>query len=112
VKPLVEVSGVVRAPVAEVFDALTGLFRPEAGNPGFEADRARGLIVAQGGWWYRGEYHLSEDPAGTLVTHRVYNVASRGRWAVPLANRLFLGFRGRVRSNFALALSGLGASVA
>ncbi|MEC3977236.1 hypothetical protein [Amycolatopsis sp. H20-H5] len=94
---MVEVTGVVRAPVTEVFDGIAGRLR----SPGWEADRERGLVARQGGWWYRGEYLVAEDPAGTRVTHRVYNVASRGRWAVPLANRLFIGFRARVRTGFA-----------
>ena len=46
----------------------------------------------QGGWWYRGEYELTPELAGTRVTHRVFNVAKASRWAVPLANRFFIGF--------------------
>ncbi|MFG1863761.1 hypothetical protein [Microbispora bryophytorum] len=29
------------------------------------------LLAAQGGWWYRGEYRLAPDPAGTLLVHQV-----------------------------------------
>ncbi|WP_433248409.1 hypothetical protein ACQPYK_00470 [Streptosporangium sp. CA-135522] len=65
-------------------------------------------FATQGGWWYRGEYTLDPHPEGTLLTHRVLNVASSGRWAVPLANRLFLGFRARTRDGFATGVERIG----
>jgi hypothetical protein len=45
----------------------------------------------QGGWWYRGEYTVAPHPQGTLLSHRVLNVAQRMRWGVPAANRFFIG---------------------
>lgn len=97
---MVELSGVVPAPPAEVFARIAGHLESQPYNPGFEVDAERRFVAQQGGWWYRGEYTVEGDPAGSRVTHRVYNVASRGRWAVPLANRFFLGFRARVREAF------------
>ncbi len=99
-KPMVEVSGVVPAPAAEVFARIAGDLEKMPYNPRFEVDPDRRLVAQQGGWWYRGEYTVEDDPAGSRVTHRVYNVASWGRWAVPLANRFFIGFRARVRESF------------
>lgn len=57
-------------------------------------------VVPAPAWWYRGEYTVEEDPAGVRVTHRVYNVATWSRWAVPLANRFFVGFAERVAEGF------------
>jgi hypothetical protein len=34
-----------------------------------------------------------ESATGTRLVQRVFNIARRGAWAVPLANRLFIGFR-------------------
>nr|WP_246481455.1 hypothetical protein [Amycolatopsis umgeniensis] len=97
---MVEVDGVVPASADEVFARIAGILQAQQYNPRFEMDPARGFIAQQGGWWYRGEYTVVDDPAGARVTHRVYNVASRGRWAVPLANRFFAGFAVRVRESF------------
>lgn len=99
-KPLVEVAGVVPAPADDVFARIAGTLREQPYNPHFEVDAERRFVAQQGGWWYRGEYTVEEDPAGARVTHRVYNVASRGRWAVPLANRFFVGFAERTREGF------------
>ncbi|MFC4585321.1 SRPBCC family protein [Sphaerisporangium corydalis] len=62
-----------------------------------DVDRARRTIGVQGHWWYRGEYSFDPDNAGTRVTYRVLNVAPHLRWAVPLANRLFVGYSDSVR---------------
>ncbi|WP_181777081.1 hypothetical protein [Amycolatopsis pittospori] len=99
-KPLVELSGVVPASADDVFARIEEGLRAQPYNPHFEADAERRFVAQQGGWWYRGEYTVEDDPGGARVTHRVYNVASRGRWAVPLANRLFIGFAERVRGGF------------
>jgi hypothetical protein len=55
------------------------------------------VVGVQGHWWYRGEVSASESNGQTLVTYRVYNIARRGAWAVPLANRLFIGYDRVVR---------------
>jgi hypothetical protein len=108
VKTLAEASGVVARPPAEVFERLWRKLR--GGHPmRMEVDRERGFVAVQGGWWYRGEYRVTTDPAGARVEHRVVNAASRGRWGVPLANRFFIGFRGAVAAGFAGLLDELGA---
>jgi hypothetical protein len=99
VKLLVEVAGVVPAPADAVFARLADHLRAQSYNPGFEVDAGRRFAAQQGDWWYRGEYTVEDDPAGARVTHRVYNVASRGGWAVSLTKR-FGGFAGRVREGF------------
>jgi len=109
-KPMVEGSGVVAAPADVVLERVFETFKSQPGDylPNVEVDRPRRTVAMQGGWWYRGEYTVDEDPAGSRVTHRVYNVATRGRWGVPLANRFFLGYRDKVRAGFAEFLESLG----
>jgi hypothetical protein len=109
-------TGVVEAPVNAVFATLLaagpvagahhnpahntnaavdsdGILRYQApiGNPPntatVEVDQNRHTLAIQGHWWYRGVYTVREDPRGSLVEYRVYNIATRGRWAVPLMQR-------------------------
>ncbi|GIJ46070.1 hypothetical protein Val02_29560 [Virgisporangium aliadipatigenens] len=63
-----------------------------------DVDHADGVVGFQGHWWYRGEIAAAEGPSGqTILTYRVFNVATRAAWAVPLANRLFIGYDRSVR---------------
>ncbi|MGW0810475.1 hypothetical protein [Nonomuraea sp. NPDC002799] len=97
---ITEVTGVVAAPVERVWPALLdSVPRTELGEHTF---------AYQGGWWYRGEWSVAPHPEGTRVVHRVYNVAQRLRWGVPLANRLFIGFEENTRQGFADGLARLG----
>lgn len=73
-----------------------------------DVDRDRRTIAFQGGWWYRGEYQLEPDTSGTRIVHRVYNAATRARWGVPLANKLFIGFDDQTRTSFARTLTRIG----
>ncbi|WP_052423803.1 hypothetical protein [Nonomuraea candida] len=118
-KPLAEVAGVLEAPVAAVWNALAEELLPEGGRSGrFTIQDAPGhtstvevaghTIAIQGGWWYRGEWSVVPHAKGALLVHRVFNVARRGRWAVPLANRLFLGLAGDTRAAFADRLARVG----
>jgi hypothetical protein len=72
-RTIVEVSGVVSKAPSEVFAGIER--RLKADSPPAEIDWARRTLVSQGGWWYRGEYHVTADPAGARVTHRVLNAA-------------------------------------
>ncbi|MFI7615539.1 hypothetical protein ACIBP6_30370 [Nonomuraea terrae] len=92
-KLITEVTGVVTAPVEQVWRALVN------GNPGWTVAGDH-TIAYQGGWWYRGEWSVEPDPEGTRVVHRVYDVARWMRWGVPLANRFFIGFADRTRAAF------------
>ena len=95
---LVEVTAPVVATEAELraflvdgrMEALTGA-RPTG----------TGAAAIQGGWWYRGEWSARSDGGRTVLVHRVTNVAERGAWAVPLANRFFVGFREQCRRGVA-----------
>jgi hypothetical protein len=50
-------------------------------------DRARRTVSEQGEWWYRGVTGVEPHPRGSLVVHRVYNVAAGNRWAVRFVSR-------------------------
>ncbi|MEV4159175.1 hypothetical protein [Nonomuraea dietziae] len=92
-KLITEVSGVVEAPVEDVEREL----RRALG----------GELTHQGGWWYRGEWSVEPHPRGAMVVHRVYNVAAWMRWAVPLANRFFIGYEKATREAFHQGLAAI-----
>jgi hypothetical protein len=73
-----------------------------------EESAGRTVFSHQGGWWYRGETTVEPDPLGVRITYRVFNVATRLRWAVPLANRFFSGAREEYADGFAAGLRRLG----
>ncbi|MEV6825482.1 hypothetical protein [Amycolatopsis sp. NPDC051102] len=107
-KTLAEASGVVARPPAEVFERLRHRLAGGGHPMRMDVDRSRGFVAVQGGWWYRGEYRVTADPGGARVEHRVVNAATWGRWGVPLANRFFIGFRGKVAAGFGRLLEELG----
>jgi hypothetical protein len=49
-----------------------------------EVDPTRRTLAVQGHWWYRGVHTVTPHPRGSLLDYRVHNVASWGRWMVPL----------------------------
>lgn len=108
VKMLAEAAGVVPRPPDEVFERLRGWLTAGGHPMRMDVDADRGFVAVQGGWWYRGEYRVTADPAGSRVEHRVVNAAEWGRWGVPLANRFFLGYREKVAAGFAGLLRELG----
>lgn len=102
---LAEVAGTVDAPsdtVAHALrDAVVATLR-ERGHDGARVEGTGNVLIVQGGWWYRGEYeYVPLSSTRTRVTHRVYNVATRLRWGVPLANRLFIGLHASTKHAFA-----------
>ncbi|TQM80200.1 hypothetical protein FHX81_2528 [Saccharothrix saharensis] len=98
-RPLIELTAAVAASPEVVLAAVEAAIRA-AGGGRIEVDRVRRTVAVQGGWWYRGEYEVEATAGGSRLTHRVRNVARRGRWAVPLANRLFVGYRARTSCGF------------
>ncbi|WP_433792227.1 hypothetical protein [Actinoplanes sp. CA-252034] len=50
-------------------------------------DRAARSVSLQGEWWYRGVTSVEPDPRGSLLVHRIYNVAPGHRWAVRMVAR-------------------------
>ena len=50
-------------------------------------DRAARSVTQQGEWWYRGVTAVEPDRRGTVVVHRILNVAPRHRWAVRFVSR-------------------------
>jgi hypothetical protein len=70
----------VKARPKPVFEALDRRFRPaESSVSLYTADPAAFLIIAQGGWWYRGEYRVVPDEYGSNVEHRMLNIARQHR---------------------------------
>jgi hypothetical protein len=98
-KPDWTVSGIVEAPVEQVWPLVLDGFRSTGidmdavenyrgsqpyvthiGKPGngkitVEVDKAQHSIATQGEWWYRGVYSVTPHPRGSLVTYNVYNIA-------------------------------------
>ncbi|MFI9558993.1 hypothetical protein [Nonomuraea endophytica] len=118
-KLITEVSGVVEAPDTKVWDDLARSLLPDGHEEGrFTVEDFPGhtstvevagrTIAFQGGWWYRGEWSVEPHPQGSLLVHRVFNVATWMRWGVPLANRFFVGFKESTRKGFAERLVQLG----
>jgi hypothetical protein len=52
-----------------------------------EVDPTRRALAVQGHWWYRGIHTVTPHPRGSRLDYRVHNVASWGRWMVPLMQR-------------------------
>ena len=105
-KLLFEASAPVHAPLAEVRRLIDGdwvqdMMVGEAGRAYVDIDHRDGVFGFQGHWWYRGEISASAPDGRTVVTYRVFNIARRGAWAVPLANRLFIGYDRTVRDTAA-----------
>ena len=50
-------------------------------------DRALRSVTMQGAWWYRGVTEVHPDPRGSVVVHRIFNVAPGHGWAVRLVSR-------------------------
>jgi hypothetical protein len=103
---MVELTAVVPAHPDSVLAQVVRVVR-DAGGGRIEVDHERRTVAVQGGWWYRGEYQVEAVDDGARLTHRVRNVARRGRWAVPLANHLFIGFRARTEQNFTAFVASL-----
>jgi hypothetical protein len=81
-----------------VFDAIVRKLDPGSGSgSSFTADSRAYLVIAQGGWWYRGEYRVMAEPAdrdatasGTRLEYEIVNVAQNWHWAGPIAGRKVL----------------------
>ncbi len=100
---MIVLTGTVDASVDHVLDLIARRFSRVVGlDPArVEIDREHGRFAYQGGWWYRGEYEVTKEAGRTRVTHRVFNVAGWGsRWAVPLVNKFFVGFRSQTAAAF------------
>jgi hypothetical protein len=50
-------------------------------------DRTARSVALQGEWWYRGVTAVEPDPRGSLVVHRIFDVAGGNRWAVRFVSR-------------------------
>jgi hypothetical protein len=50
-------------------------------------DRAAREVAEQGEWWFRSTTTVEPDPRGSLVVHRIFNVAEGNGWAVRWVSR-------------------------
>jgi hypothetical protein len=77
----------------------------EGGKVTVTVDRALRSVTVQGEWWYRGVTGVEPDPRGSLVVHRIFNVAPGHRWAVRFVSR---GPLGAAPGHFAEHIADLG----
>jgi hypothetical protein len=71
-----------------VFAALTRHLGAEVSAASLSLVDPKGrLIVVQGNWWYRGEWRVSRDPAGSDIEYEIFNAAQRAHWAGGLTGR-------------------------
>jgi hypothetical protein len=114
---LLELRGVVEAAPDEVAGVLldarpggrsplaaTGSAVPSRGDE-FTVVREGSSITEQGEWWYRGVTGVEPHERGSLVRHRIFNVAPGHRWAVRFVSR---GPLAAAPTAFAKLLGGLG----
>jgi hypothetical protein len=95
--------------------AATGSARPARGDEytvslegstiTVTVDRGERWIAQQGEWWYRGVTSVEPDERGSVVVHRIFNVAPGHRWAVRFVSR---GPLAAAPTAFAKLLGGLG----
>jgi len=104
------VSGIVEAPVEQVWDILidatpgltatdkemiarqgeaqpftTAVGKPGEGKTKIEVDKNQHSIAIEGEWWYRGVHTVKHHPKGNLVIYEVYNIApGLTRWMAQL----------------------------
>ena len=95
---LFEASATVQAPVDRVralIDdgwAVRAFLGSDEAAAYVDIDHRPGVAGLQGHWWYRGEISAAPAGAATTLTYRVFSIARRAAWAVPLANRFFIGY--------------------
>lgn len=71
-------AGHVKARPTAVFDAIVRRLDPgPAARSKFSADPRGYLIIAQGSWWYRGEYRVVPDDHGSQIEHSILNIAQK-----------------------------------
>jgi hypothetical protein len=78
----------LRARPGAVFTALDGRMRPRSGSTSlYTADPVAFFIIAQGHWWYRGEYRMVPDETGSNLEYVIVNVAQHARALSRLTSR-------------------------
>jgi hypothetical protein len=68
-------------------------------------DRDALMVTMRGEWWYQGVTSVAADDRGSLLVHRIYNVATGQGWAVRFVSR---GPVNRAPADFASQLALLG----
>jgi hypothetical protein len=100
-KLLFEASAPVDAPADRVRSLIAGDWVVEqmGATEYVDVDHHDGVVGFQGHWWYRGEVSVDNTDGRTTITYRVFNIAQRAAWAVPLANKMFVGYGASVRES-------------
>jgi hypothetical protein len=90
-------AGHLAAPPDAVYALLAQQLAPGDETGGhFLTDPARHLVIVQGDWWYRGEYRVLPEEAGSggshsadesRIEHEILNVAQFAHWAGAIAAR-------------------------
>jgi hypothetical protein len=107
-KLLFEATAEVQAPLKDVVELIDNgwvleAFLASSGQPAdnnyIDVDQQPGVVGFQGHWWYRGEISAETVEGRTMLRYRVWNIAERGAWAVPLANKFFVGYQAKVQQS-------------
>jgi hypothetical protein len=108
-RPVQQVTGIVEADASAVWDALLAVVRPA--DAIIKADPERMILSVSGHWWFLGEYTVSHDDRGSLLTYSMFNAAPPlTKWLVPLVagNALHASARPMVERQVAAIGSELG----
>ena len=84
--PVAPIDRPARHTVLRQFTATTAA-PPEAVLAALPGTRYDSLVVEQGEWWYRAEYRVTPEGAGSRVDLTILNVAQSWHWAAPIAGR-------------------------
>lgn len=83
-------AGTVTGSPDAVFAALSSRLGADHGDTDLghvAADPVTRRIVQQGDWWYRGEYRVLPDAAGSRIEYEIVNVAPNAHWLGPITGR-------------------------
>lgn len=104
--PVVDLTGFVAAPAAQVWHLLVEA-RRRGGGGEVTVDEEHGTVAVDGAWWYGGIDVVEPEGEGTRIVHRVVNKATG---PLRLLARAFLvrPYRRHAREDFAFLLGTIG----
>lgn len=86
-KPLLTLHGVVEESPDKVAPLILGEVAAAGQGSHVEVDEAQRSVSVRGDWWYGAETTVDPHERGSLVTHRIFDVSDRARWAVRFVAR-------------------------